>query len=347
MIEDNNKTGSLLIDSTTTTTAMTSGISLEDFKSFYYLINAKPDRETKFYHESKIVSIESIIELNDLIQEKLKLSQIVTNQVTAVVSLNNNRTCDFGTWAQFLAEKWNTSAITKTVTVIWDFSIQLPNYKFPQRHTVKLRIGSRLKPKDMFELVMNHEEEEEIFEAIAHSICSIDFINPVISNEIFLIIENWHEALPKNFYDAKWQDILSKNSKKTEQLIIFLVILGGSTILFWLSKIYLDIIWTDKFDKVFLSRIFAGLLISGLILFLFYESGKLWANRSIKYIDRLRPAAIFKFTKGDGNANDENKKKNNQILKSIGMKMIITIMFNILAYFSRGFLDLITNIFIK
>jgi len=346
MTEETNENKPVLVDSTTTT-AMTSGISLEDFKSFYYLINAKPDRETKFYSESKIVSIDNIKELNDLIQEKLSLSQIVTSQVTAVVSLDNNRTFDFGTWGQFIVEKWHTSAVTKSITITWDFSIKLNNYQFPQRHTVKLRIGSKLKPRDMLELVMNHEEEEQLQQAFAHSICSIDFINPVVSNEIFLIIENWHKALPKNFFNAKWQDILRSNSKKVEQFIVFLVLIAGSTILFWLSKIYLDIIWTNQFDKVFLSRIFAGLLISSLIYFLFYEGGKLWANKTERYINRIRPSTLFKFTKGDYNANEENKKKNNEILKSIGVKMLITIVFNILAYFSRGLFDFFVDLCVK
>ncbi|WP_299290550.1 hypothetical protein [uncultured Mucilaginibacter sp.] len=345
MTKENNQNEQPAIVDSTTTTAMTSGISLEDFKSFYYLINAKPDRETKFYSESKIVSKSNVIELNNLIQEKLNLSQIITNQVTIIISLDNNRTFDFGTWGQFIEERFHTSAVTKSITITWDFSIKLQNYKFPQRHTVKLRIGSKLKPRDMFELVMNHEEEEQLHEAFAHSICSIDFINPVISNEIFLIVENWHKALPKNFGNGKLQDFLQKNTKKIRQLLLLLVLTAGSIILFWLSKIYLNIIWTDTIDKVFLSRIFGGLLVSVLIFFIFYESGALWAHRTERYINRLKTSTLFKFTKGDENATEENKKKNNEILKSIGQKILITFIFNILAVFSNGLLNFFVNLF--
>lgn len=346
MLPENTENNKILVDSTTTT-AIASGISLEDFKSFYYLINAKPDRETKFFQDNKIVSINNIIELNDLIQEKLSLSPVATNQVTVVVSLDNNRTFDFGTWGQFIAEKWHTSAVTKCISVTWDFTIKLQNYQFPQRHTVKLRIGTKLKPRDMLELVMNHEEDEQLHQAFAHSICSIDFINPVVSNEVFLIIENWHKALPKNFFDTKLQRLLRANSRKVEQFIVFLVLIGGSIISYWLSKIYLDIIWTDSFDKIFLSRIFAGLLLATLVFYIFYEGGKLWANRTEKYISKIRPSTLFKFTKGDENANEENKKKNNDILKSIGIKVLITISFNVLAYFSKGALNFVVDLFTK
>ena len=232
------------VSDSTTSTAISTGISLEDFKSFFYLINAKPDRETKSYRESKIVSPSNIIELNDIIQEKLALHQIVTNQVTVVIILSNNRTLDFGTWQQFVNEKWNTSAMTKSISITWDFTISLPSYKFPQRHTVKLRIGSRLNTKDVLDLVMNHEDEAQLLDAFAHAICSIDFINPVISGEIFLIVENWHKALPKNFFISKWHEFLRKSSKNIEKIISFFVLTAFCFILFWLSKTYLSLIWT-------------------------------------------------------------------------------------------------------
>jgi hypothetical protein len=334
------------VDSTTST-ALATGLSLEDFKSFYYLINAKPDRETKFYSESKIVSVDDLIELDNLIQEKLNLGNVVTTMVTAVVTLDNNRSMDFGSWDQFKAEQWHTSAVTKAVTVVWDFSIKLNNYHFPQRHTVKLRIGSRLKPRDVLELVMNHEEDSQLHEAFAHTICSIDFINTVISSEIFLIVENWHKALPNNFYTAKWQKVLKNNSKKVEQFIVFLVLVAGSTFLFWLSKFFLNLCWTETVDAVLLSRIYGGILGTFLILFLFYEGGKLWANRTERYIDRIKPLTLFKFTRGDTNANLDNKKKNNEILKSIGVKMLATILFNLFAFASEGIFNILTALLLK
>lgn len=334
-----------ILDSTTST-AVSSGISLEDFKSFYYLINAKPDRETKYYKSGRIVALTNIIELNDLIQEKLNLSDTITSQVTVIVTLSNNRTLDFGSWEQFISEKWHTSAITKTINITWDFSVKLPSYKFPQRHTVHLRIGSKLKPKDMFELVMN-QDDDQFLNAFAHAICSIDFINPVISNELFLIIENWHESLPKNFFNYKWQLSLINYSKKIEYIIMFLVLVAGSTILFWLSKIYLNTIFTEKFDKIFLSRIFGGLLASSLLYFIIYEGGTFWAKKSTRYIQKLKPFSLFKFTNGDENANEENKKKNSEVLKSFGIKVFITIVFNVLAFSSERIFDFLSNLFTK
>jgi hypothetical protein len=336
----------LIIVENAVTTEVSPGISLESFKSFYYLLNAKPDRETKFLYEGKIVSIKNIIELNNLIQEKLNISNTIISKATVIVTFSNDRSLDFESWAQFEAEKWHTSATTKTVNVTWDFSIKLQNYEFPQRHTVNLRIGSKLKPRDMFELVMN-QEDDQLRNAFAHAICSIDFINPVVSNEIFLIVENWHKALPQNFFNAKWQMWLIDNSKKINYAIMYLVLVAGSTLLFWASKIYLDNIYTKEFTKLFLSRVFAGILISTLLYFLIYEIGKFWANKSTRYIQKLKPSSLFKFTNGDENANEENKKKNNDILKSLSLKLLITVIFNVFAFCSKGIFEFLSHLFAK
>jgi len=340
-----NDTDLEIINDTTTTTALATGISLEDFKSFYYLINAKPDRETKFYHTERIVSKNNIEEINDLIQEKLSLHNIITSQTTVIVTLNNDRTLDFGNWLQFLNENWHTSAVTKSIVVVWDFSLQLHNYKFPQRHTVKLRIGSKLKPKDMFELMMNSDEDSQLMEAFAHTICSVDFINPVIGSELFLIVEKWHDALPKNQFTAKIHRPLRKYSGIIEKLIVFLVLISGVTILFALAKIYLENNWTEKFNQHFYLRIYGGLLASFLLLYVFYVFGKIWANKTLKYIGNLKQTALFNFTKGDENSTIELYRFNDKIIKSIQLKIIVTILFNVFAFVSSKIFDALSSIF--
>lgn len=340
---ENKKKQELQNVDSTTTTALTTGISVQDFQSFFYLFNAKPDRETKFFADNKVVSVSNIIDLNDLVQEKLRLHEIVTNQVSVIVSLDNNRTLEYGTWVKFLDEKWHTAAVTKNVTVIWDFTVKLPGYKFPQRHTVKLRIGQKLKPKDLFELVMNHEDEDQLHDAFSHSICSIDFINPIISSEMFHKVETWHKTLPKNFYSSRLHSFLRKHSKKIETLIILLVLTTGCILLYGASRPFLSYVLPNSNDQIFYTKIYGGLLLSMVALFVFYQAGHLWANGTAKFIDKLRTAALFSFTKGDQNANDDNAKKNNTIAKGIGAKLAVTVILNILAFLFDKFWDLFSK----
>lgn len=77
------------------------------------------------------------------------------------------------------------------------------------------------------------------------------------------------------------------------------------------------------------------------------EVAKLWGKKTAKYINKIRPTTLFKFTKGDENANDEYNKKNNEIMKAFGVKIIVTLLFNILAYSSQGLWEYLIKVFMK
>lgn len=324
----------------------TSQFSIKDFQSFYYKYNAKPDRETKFFREDKIVCREDILELNDKIQEKLNLHDCTTTMTNIVISFNNDRTLEFGNWTLFEQEKWTTSAVIRSIIITWDFTVKLTGYELPQRHTVKFRIGTRLKPKDLMELVWNHDDEFELHEAFAHSICTIDFINPLISSEIFLIIENWHKALPDNFYSNKMYKYLTRHASKIEQIFIFLVLIIGCLLAFGGSKVFLKVIWTNNFDQQFYYRVFGGLLLSFLFIHGLYVISKSWSKRSVGRLERLKPSNIFKFTKGDNNQNEKAKRQNEGIVNKMILKLGLTLILTILAYFSSHLFDWI-NILIR
>lgn len=324
-----------------------SQFDIKDFQSFYYLHNAKPDRETKFFRQDKIVAKEDLLELNDKIQEKLALHDCTTKIVSVIVSFDNDRTLEYGNWTLFESEKWATSAVTKSIILTWDFTVKLQGYQIPQRHTVKFRIGSRLKPKDLMELVWNHDDEFELHEAFAHAICTIDFINPVISSEVFLIIENWHKALPDNFFTNKTFKYANRHATKIEKLFLLLVLIAGCLLLFGASKLFLNNIWTNQFNIQFYYRIFGGLLLSFIYIHVLYVIGTSWSKRSTALLARLKPFNIFKLTKGDNNANEKAKKKNEGVVNKMFIKLTVTIIIAVLAYFSSYLFDLISKLITK
>ena len=315
--------------------------SLKDFQSFYYKFNAKPDRETKFFKEDKIVSRVDIIELNNRIQEKLNLNECVTTMTNIIVAYNNDRTVEFANWTVFENEQWATSAVIRSIIITWDFTIELKGYEIPQRHTVKFRIGTRLKPKDLMELMWNHDDESEIHEAFAHSICTIDFINPLISSEVFLIIENWHKALPDNFFKNKLHKFLSRNSSKIEQVISVIILFSGCILIYGISKVYLKMIWNETFNQQFYYRVFGGFLLAFLYFYSLIIVAKSWAKRSSFSLTRLKTSNIFTITKGDINNNEKNKEKNKDAINDVIKKVIVTIVVAILAFFSSYIFDII------
>jgi hypothetical protein len=318
--------------------------SMKDFQAFYYKFNAKPDRETKFYKENKIVCTEDLLDLNKSIQEKLSLNNCITTKTGIITSFDNDRSLDFDNWTLFENYKWNTSSVIRSIIISWDFTIKVEGYENPQRHTAKLRIGTRIKPKDLMELVWNHDDETELHQALAHSICTIDYINPVISSEIFLIIENWHKALPNNFYSNKLHRFLTRHINKLEYLFIYLVLVTGCLLAFGASKVYLKLVWTNKFDQQFYYRIFGGLLLSFLFIHFLYYSSKYWSKFSIRKLDRLKSSNLFKITKGDNNQNEKAKIQNGGVVNKILLKLGITIIMTVASYFSHHIFDFIAGL---
>ncbi|MBC1215343.1 hypothetical protein GNE08_14065, partial [Trichormus variabilis ARAD] len=156
-------------------------ISLDDFKSLFYQLNAKPDTEIRLLPGKKTVELADISNINEQIQAKLRNHDVAASIGSINFILSNKKIKDYSTWAEFEREKWNTiNERIKTLTIHWDIAIKLPQYSLPQRHSIRLRIGSNIPPKDIFQLIFTSDNIQEIMEAKTPSVCKIDFINNII-----------------------------------------------------------------------------------------------------------------------------------------------------------------------
>ncbi len=171
-------------------------IPLEEVKSFFYTLNAKPDTEIRLLPDRKILELADIRAINEQIAEKLR-NHTVDAAITSInFILSNKKIKDYSTWAEFERENWDTvNEKIKTVSINWDILIKLPHYKLPQRHSMKLRVGSDILPKDVFQLMLTSDDISELIEAQASSVCKVDFINSIIAGELLNIVSNWHEGL--------------------------------------------------------------------------------------------------------------------------------------------------------
>ena len=134
-------------------------ISLQEFKSLFYHLNAKPDSSIKIFKESRRVHKEDLIELNEKVGEKLSNNNIVGSFTTIKVALSDKRIIDIATWEEFLEHMWDYSSYVTHIDIQWDFNIVLPRYKLPQRHTLKLRIGSTVKPGEALQILLSTESD--------------------------------------------------------------------------------------------------------------------------------------------------------------------------------------------
>lgn len=211
----------------------------KNYKACMYLLNAKPDSETRIFNLGKRIYEKDIENLNEQIDEKLSKHNIDNLQTKVYVSLDKKGALEFNDFREFQQYKWhNNSNEVKTVVIEKDFYLQLAKYKFPQRHVLKIRIGSTLKPHEFISLMFqNDTKEEELEIEISDVICRIDFIDHVVSKELFNIVSEWYELVGENRKKKDLWLFLQKN-KKSVCLLTFSLVLIAQWVTIYLGMIY-------------------------------------------------------------------------------------------------------------
>ena len=303
---------------------------LNQFKAFYYLIKGKRDTDIKLFTDFKQFTFSDLIELNAKIYNKLILHQLVTDIVNVTIGLSNKEIKSFGSWKEFEDTDWDISASTKYVSIVWDFNLILPNqaHTIPQTHTLRVRIGNNLKPSEMVQIVFQGGEEYDLEEAQSQMSCKIDFINAQICTELKNIVTEWYDALPKNGEEHKLIRFILKHEVKFQHFIVLCFITA--------SVILMNFIFSAFFNKQsnYLPeghehKFYLFLSISIIILYFFYQLGRLFAARMMrKQIGKLRRNPMFQITKGDTNRFAEVKKENKRYLKGLGASLVVGVLIN-------------------
>lgn len=304
---------------------------LENFKSLYYLFKTKRDTDIKLFSDNKHFRKRDIIELNDLIYQKLRTLNLLTDTNCVTVGLSNKEIRTFGSWNEFVQHNWNISPITNYISIEWDFNILFPGQNVPQTHTMRVRMGNGLKPNEMLQVLFQGGEETDLEEAQSQVVCKIDFVNAQICSELKMIVSNWYEALPNNSADHKLIIFLVSNKAYFRNLISLLLLTSVLIILNYFVSYYLstkEINLNNVLDKYyFLSTI------SILFIYLIITYGKTFSEKIInKSISKFNRNPMFQFTKGDENKYNETKTKNDKLLKTFIISLLFTIGTNVIAY---------------
>lgn len=307
---------------------------LEQFKSLYYLLKGKRDTDIKLFDDYKQFRYSDIIELNEKVYRKLSLHQLVTDTNSVTISLSNKEIKSFGSWQEFLQLERNISATTNYITIEWDFNLILPNqiHPVPQTHTLRVRIGSGLRPNEIIQVIFQGGEETDLEEADAQVVCKIDFVNAQICNELKTVVTEWYDALPKNSEDHKLIKFILRHKVKIQQGIIILFLIAGITLLNYITH-YLVSQVPNSQTNYLLTKFYMITSCSFVVIYGFYISGTLYANKVLeKTIGRFKRNPIFEFTKGDDNKLKEIEKKNSSLMKKLFWDLLIAIGINVVAF---------------
>lgn len=307
--------------------------ALENFKSMYYLLKGKRDTDIKLFNDDRVINRSDIIVLNQKINDKLYTITINSRVTSVTVTLTNNEVKDFGNWLAFEDYDWHQACHTHSILIEWDFNAIFPNQttNIPQTHTVRLRIGSGLRPHEFFHVMMVGGEDFEIGEAMSDMVCKIDFVNNHLCTELRAIITDWYNALPKNKPSNSLVKLSSKNKGKIELFINFMLILTCVFIINVGLKALLPFIDLSTNDKI-VKWVYLSISASFPLFFVILTIGNFYSNRIIeKTIGRFRRSPMIILTRGDSNKVTETKGENNKLLQDLAWKIAVTICANLIG----------------
>ena len=315
----------------------------KQFQSFYYLLKGKRDTDIKLFDENKQFSYSDILDLNEKINRKLELHQIITSIVNITVGFDNKEIKSFCGWNEFKNTDWNTSAKTKYIVLEWDFNIILPNQKHPvpQTHTLRLRIGNNLKPSEMIQVVFQGDEDCDIEEMQSEMVCKIDFVNSQICTELKSVVISWYDSLNKNIEENKLIRWVIKNHNIIQSFVIFFFLTASIVLINYLF-IFLSISNFKLIPSNIEQRQFFFITCGVPIIYLFYTLGNFYAEKiHRKTIHKIKRNPMFYVTKGDKNKKEEVEKSNKKILNKLAREITVSIIMNIGAYLIGIFLNYI------
>jgi hypothetical protein len=298
--------------------------SLEDFKALYYFMNAKPDTQIRLMQGKRIVDVSDIRKINEQITSKL-LNHNVNGSITSItIVIGKNDIRDYSSWTEFERENWDTiNGQTRSIMVVWDILIKLPQYNIPQRHTLKLRIGQALPPSDMIQLVMSSDNPSELMEAHSDAVCKIDFINQVLASELLAIVTNWYEGLHEPPKIVGFQLFFTKKQSTLISLI-------GHTVK--ITILAISVYFANFFCVRYnINNLLTLSNINWVVLFflILHSASSFIAHICAKWvddkIDDYEEYNRFIITKGDDKAVIAIEQQNDNITKEIKVKIIIGI----------------------
>jgi hypothetical protein len=292
-------------------------IPLDEYKSIFYQLNAKPDTEIRLLRGKKNLELADIKSINEEISIKLSNHDVIVDVASINFVLSNRKIKDYSTWAEFERQNWDTvNEKVRTVSIKWDIAIKLPQYKLPQKHSIKVRIGTEILPKDIFQLILTSDDISELMEARTPSICKVDFVNNVLAVELLNVVGNWYEGLhdlpdsnPVNSFLRKNGGLISEILRYYSPVVLLLIFYQYSD--YFLPAIGREERITPKnLEALFI--LLVAIFTSG--IFFGFKFERFIDNRINKFEEYPR----FSITRGDRKAVEDfeknNKKLTNQIL---------------------------------
>lgn len=316
------------------------------FRAMYYQLNAKPDSMSKVFPKQFILSREDIIELNDRVKDKIRMhcQEHDGYIATITVSLSNRKIINFKYWEEFIAYQWNENAHIKSIILKWNFNVRMPQYKYPQNHALMVKISSGLRPEEMLNLIFSGQIEdfEEIETNTFPVAARVDFIEPLLGEELLNVVAKWVDGMPRSSSQKNpFLMFLRKYRKKVAyyfNYVAFFLLLALSTAI--VNRI-LGSFDVQQFSKISIDQfryLMNWIVLLAIILVVALKILDRIAQKVYNKLEEYGNNFIFNITKGDRTKQTEIYNNAKENAKAIIFNLVASIVFNVLCSVISAFI---------
>lgn len=290
----------------------------DEFKSLFYLLAGKPDSTIKFFDDPVVVAPNDIVQLHQDMVDKLSTHHIQAVIASVSVTFTDNTVKEFGTWAEFESHKWTRAEVTDSVMAKWDFLVKMQQYEIAQRHTVTLRISSRVKQSHILQAVASKygDKIEEIDIEASPVYCRVDFINQVLGQELIQLVADWYNARPKAKEEPPVWTHMKRKKFQYAQAIHYSI--PAFTALLLVAGLFLFCAQHDLSQPASLATLrclFAWLFVGSLSVFFIADVSGRIASTAYGALRDFGKKHAFLFTNGDQNEKQRIEQRNRTLIR--------------------------------
>lgn len=307
--------------------------AMENFKAFYYQMNAKPDCKSIIYNKNIRIDRDDLIDLSTKIVNKFKNHYDDEGyKINIHLSFSDRKTVDFATWESFSDFVWPNTKLG-SIVIEWEYLLRLPGYKYPQLHRLIVKISDGIRPEEMLNLLIagRLEEIDELEKGIYPLAARVDFVNNVISDELLQIVREWADGVRLIDKNRKFLFKLRMVRRQIAYLLNYLT----TFVVLTCGLVYTNISLSNSTFKIIelssvdIQKIINSLFVFMVFVFVVYKISQLISNYIYKTLEDFGDNHVFKITKDDKKEiekiqfDDEKKKKH------IFLNFLLTIFLNI------------------
>lgn len=325
----NNNATSLTIDNDTKT--------LDNIRSMFFKLNAKPDSITRTFSKQIRVNIDSLEDLNLRVREKLRMhcEEKASAMTYVTINCSNHKSYDYATWEKFKRASFSSADYIESITIKWDFLVTMPQYEYPQPHCLVVKISSGLKMTDFFSLAFSGKLEDVNDINILDNtvVARVDFINTLLGEEVLNVVSDWVEACNRNNSDCnKFLLFLRKHRKATAILIENVMNIVGSLALFFLLYYYVKSNSNNNIlSKSNVSKLIIGVGILYALIYIIKRVSRIVTRKTIEELTDYGEGLVFEITKGDKQQIEDKENSNSKAAIQIFIKLCFSFIFDLIC----------------